>query len=181
MILGLTGTNASGKTSVVNYFKSRGFAYYSLSDVIRDELTHQGLEHSRDNLRRVGNELRRLYGPAVLAIKITNQISSANVVIDSIRNVHEIDELHKLDNFFLIAIDAPPEIRFKRANSRGRLENAPTLQKFLELENKEKSRDQTAQNIDLCMEQADFKIYNDKHISNLYEKLDQLMARLSDK
>ena len=67
MIIGLTGTNASGKTSIVRYLIKKRFEYFSLSDVIRDELTLRGMDHSRDNLRRVGNELREKYGAAILA------------------------------------------------------------------------------------------------------------------
>jgi len=179
MIIGLTGTNASGKTSVVSYFRSGGFEYYSLSDVIRDELTKKGLEHSRDNLRRVGNELRQTFGAAVLAEKVCRQISTTKVIIDSIRNTSEVAALRKLKDFVLIAVDAPIEIRFERAKSRGRQENAPTIEKFRELEEKEKSRDKTAQNIDQCIELADYLINNDKGIEELHRKLEQLIKKLS--
>ena len=181
MIIGLTGTNASGKTSVVQYFISKGYEYFSLSDVIRDELTRRDLEHNRDNLRHVGNELRRKYGAAVLAEKICQQISALNVVIDSIRNTSEVAALRKLQNFVLIAVDAPLQIRFQRAKLRGRLENADDIIKFKELEEKEKSRNRTAQNIDLCMEQADFRLWNDKTKEDLYLQLDNLMEKLQKK
>lgn len=179
MIIGLTGTNASGKTSVVEYLVSNGFKYFSLSDVIREELTRRNLEHSRDNMRRVGNELRRTFGAAILAIKISEHISSKNVVIDSIRNTSEVAELRKLKDFILAAVDAPIEVRFNRARSRGRLENAPNIEKFKELEEKEKSRDSTAQNIDQCMKQADFFIYNAGSLEELHNKIDKLIERIS--
>ena len=44
MIIGLTGLNGSGKTSVANYFKKKKFNYYSLSDVIRNKLKKEGFE-----------------------------------------------------------------------------------------------------------------------------------------
>ena len=62
MIIGLTGKNASGKGEVANYLKTKGFVYYSLSDVLREEATKRGLEHTRDNLINLGNELRKKYG-----------------------------------------------------------------------------------------------------------------------
>ena len=181
MIIGLTGTNAAGKTSVVKYFVARGFKYYSLSDAIRKELTERGQEHSRDNLRRVGNELRRLFGAAILAKRIRRQISSPNVVIDSIRNVSEVKELRKLKHFVLLAIDAPIEIRFERASARGRIENAPTIEKFIELEELEKSIDKTAQNIDQCMKLADYFVYNDGTKEDLIKKIEKIVSELSSK
>ncbi|MBD3288604.1 AAA family ATPase [candidate division KSB1 bacterium] len=175
MIIGLTGTNASGKTSILKYLISRGFEHHSLSDAIRAELTWRKMEHSRENMRLVGNELRERFGPSVLAVLIKKEIISANAVIDSIRNTYEVIELRKLPDFRLIALDAPVEIRFKRAMKRGRQENAVTVDSFRELEEREKSKDATAQNIDQCMQLADFHIYNDGTIEDLHAKLDHII------
>ncbi|MCJ7582348.1 MAG: AAA family ATPase, partial [Candidatus Aminicenantes bacterium] len=57
-IIGLTGTNGSGKGAAAEYFISKGYAFFSLSDVIREELKKDGCEPTRDNLIRKGNELR---------------------------------------------------------------------------------------------------------------------------
>src|SRR3989344_3159820 len=74
MIIGLTGKNASGKGKAANYLKAKGFVYYSLSDELREEATKKKLEHSRDNLISLGNELRKKYGPNYLAQQINNKI-----------------------------------------------------------------------------------------------------------
>ena len=58
MILGFTGKNAAGKTEACNYLASKGFAQCSLSDIIRDELSRAGLEPTRENMIKKGNELR---------------------------------------------------------------------------------------------------------------------------
>jgi len=41
VVIGLVGRNASGKGQVAEYLKSKGFIYYSLSDVIRNEASRQ--------------------------------------------------------------------------------------------------------------------------------------------
>ena len=41
---------------------TRGYVYFSLSDIIREELTRRGEPPSRDNLIRAGNELRERFG-----------------------------------------------------------------------------------------------------------------------
>ena len=180
MIIGLTGTNASGKTSIVEYLKSKGFEYHSLSDVIREELTRRGLEHSRDNLRRVGNELRQTFGAAALAEIVSQNIGAKRVIIDSIRNVAEVARLRELKQFYLIAVDAPLEVRFQRAKSRGRAENADDIQAFADAENKEKSRTATAQNIDQCMKLADFTIHNDGSLVDLHNKVDAILTKVQN-
>jgi dephospho-CoA kinase len=181
MIIGLTGTNASGKTSVVNYLVSKGFKYFSLSDVIRDELTQRGLVHSRDNLRMVGNDLRKKYGASILAERIFQKISTENTVIDSIRNTSEVRTLRKLTQFTFIAVDAPIEIRFERAKIRGRLESATTLNEFREAEDKEKSQDTTEQNLDQCLTLADYLVNNDGKPEQLYHQIDNILTKLNAK
>jgi len=74
MIIGLTGKNAAGKGEVAAYLKTKGFIYYSLSDVIREEAIKRNLDHSRDNLIKLGNELREKFGASYLAQQINNKI-----------------------------------------------------------------------------------------------------------
>src|SRR3989344_5194886 len=133
MIIGLTGKNAAGKGEVAAYLKAKGFTYHSLSDVIREEATKRKLEHSRDNLINLGNELREKFGSNYLAKKINNKINqhfkknkNQNFVIDSIRSPFEAKELMKNKNFILAGIDAPVELRFQRLLSRNRLGDAKT-------------------------------------------------------
>ena len=38
-LIGLTGTNAAGKGEAAAFLGTRGYAYLSLSDVLREELT----------------------------------------------------------------------------------------------------------------------------------------------
>ena len=46
IVVGLTGPNASGKGEVSRYLKKKGFAYHSLSDIIRDETKSSSREES---------------------------------------------------------------------------------------------------------------------------------------
>ena len=50
MIIGLTGKNGSGKGEIAKYLQNRGLHYYSLSDVLRDEVAKQGRAVTRDIL-----------------------------------------------------------------------------------------------------------------------------------
>src|SRR3989338_1290539 len=110
MIIGLTGANASGKGEAAGYLKSKGFEYYSLSDILREEAKARGIELSRENLIKLGNELRTKNRPSILAdLVIKNIKAKGNYVIDSIRNPFEVKALRKLSGFILIGIDAPVE------------------------------------------------------------------------
>jgi len=178
MIIGLTGTNASGKSTLLCYLKSKGFDHFSLSEVIREELVRRKLAVSRQNMIDVGNELRARFGASFLADKIKTKIQANDTVIDSIRNIAEVNSLRKLLHFYLIAIDAPAASRFERAKLRGRIENAATLSEFLDIEEKENSDDIRHQNISACTALADYQIQNDRDLSDLFEQVENILKEI---
>jgi len=178
MIIGLTGTNAAGKTTLLNYLISKNFEAFSLSDVIRDELDRRIMEATRENLINVGNQLREQCSASVLADKTKAKIASNNTVIDSIRNTAEVNSLRCLKNFYLIALDAPVEKRFQRAKKRGRIENAATLDEFIKIENKEKNKNENHQNIPACMAVADYTILNEQDAEQLYNKMENILDEI---
>jgi dephospho-CoA kinase len=173
-LIGLTGTNGAGKGETVAFFVRRGYEHHSLSDAIRDALAAEGLEPSRDNLIRKGNDLRREGGPDVLARRIMAKIRGRSA-IDSIRNPGEIAFLRTQEGFFLIALDAPPALRFERVARRGRNESAPDLAAFLRKEAEENGADPGAQQIGRCMALADVTVINDGTLDDLHRKLEELL------
>src|SRR5215510_11555134 len=131
MLIGLTGRNAGGKGEVAEYLKKKSFYYYSLSDVIRDEIRSRGQEPTREALIQVGNELRQKYGAHILAERILAKIEDdKHYVIDSFRNPSEVDTFREAKHFKLIRVEAPSAIRFKRILSRKRESDPQTLQEF---------------------------------------------------
>jgi dephospho-CoA kinase len=173
-LIGLTGTNGAGKGEVAAFFQSRGYAYASLSDIIRDELRTRGLEVTRDSLIRVGNELRAALGPDVLARRIMDRIA-VPTVIDSIRNMREVAYFRAQGDFILLAVDAPVETRFARVASRGRDESAPTLEAFRKKEGEERAGGEAAQQLEACMAAADRRVWNAGTIEELHRQLEALL------
>ena len=188
MVIGLTGKNASGKGEVANYLKSKGFIYYSLSDVIREEATKRGLDHSRDNLIKIGNELRQNFAPNYLAQQINLKIKEAlknnpkqNFVVDSIRSPFEAEELIKNKDFFLVGVDAPLELRFERLLERNRVGDAKTLDDFQKQEQRENLKSDTNQQLDATFKMSKYMIVNDESLDELYQKIDDLLNHLKRK
>ncbi len=177
MIIGLTGPNGAGKGEVASHLKDKGFSYFSLSDVVREEAVRGGLDSSRENLIKIGNELRLRNGPAILARKIREKING-NTVVDSIRNPQEAVELKKEKNFFLVGIDAPIKLRFQRCLKRGRIGNGTTIEEFQKREEMENSNDSSRQQLGECMKMADYIIWNNSTKEELYKKVDEILYTL---
>ena len=181
MIIGLTGENCSGKGTIAEYLKGKGFAYHSLSDVIREELKKERKEISRGNLIKKGNELRQK-DPAFLAKNIARKIKSEKglCVIDSIRNPLEARELLRLRDFTLVYVTAPAQLRFERMALRNRESDPKAFKDFLALENAERANaDEKKQNIDATAKLATHIIVNDGNFAKLYDDIDHLLSELS--
>jgi dCMP deaminase len=175
MIIGLTGKNASGKGEVAKFLQSRGFHYFSLSDVLRAELKARHMTPTRDHLTRVGNELREKHGPAVLADRILKKLAeSQNYIVDSFRNPAEVEAFQRRPDYVLWAIVAKPETRFKRIKARARENDPQTLRQFIAVEKREAANvDPNKQAIDACVKMADDRIPNDGTLAQLHHELTQ--------
>jgi dephospho-CoA kinase len=173
--LGLTGPNSSGKGEVARFLGESGFSIHSLSDAVREEATLRGLDHSRDNLIRIGTALREEFGEGVLAERTLRRLNSPSVV-DSIRNPGEIRVLRTLPGFHLLGIDAPPELRFERSRRRGRIGDGETMEDFLRKEQLEKATHGPGQQLDVCFSQADEVVLNDGTLVDLRLKVKRILA-----
>lgn len=179
MIIGLTGKNGAGKGVVADFLRQRGFIYTSLSDVIRNELKKRSIEITRENLVRIGNELRNQWGPSVLAERVALDLDhDKNYVVDSIRNPEEAKALKKRKDFVLLFVDAPVELRFERVKARGRENDPQTLEAFTKLEDAERSSaNPNHQQLDQTQILADDFLMNDHSLEKLYEQVIQILKR----
>ena len=179
MIIGLTGKNAAGKGELAKHIQSKGFVLYSLSDALREEATKRGLDHSRNTLINLGNEMREKFGNGILAKRINEKIkkekAKKNFVIDSIRNPGEIKELRKNEGFLLVGVVTDENIRFRRLLKRGRLGDATTFEEFRKQENRENNNESSGQQLDRCLELADKKISSNGTIEEANREFDGWM------
>jgi len=177
IVIGLTGKYCSGKSTVCDYLKSRSFYYKSLSDELRAVLAREGVENTRENLIRRGNELRAQHGNSHLSkLVVEGMARDKNYVVDSLRNPDEIRELQKLPGFHLWNITSPESNRFERIMERKREGDPKTLDEFKKMEAQEsKSDSASAQQLDACAQMAEHTIENTGSLSELFEKVDSLL------
>lgn len=181
MIIGLTGKNAAGKGEIAKHLQSKGFVYFSLSDALREEATKMGLDHSRNTLINLGNELRKKFGNGILAKRINEKIKKSakkNFVIDSIRNPGEIAELKKNEGFLLVGVVTDEKLRFQRLLKRGRLGDAATFGEFKKQEDKENNNEASGQQLDRCLEMADKHISSNGTIEQANKEFDEWISNL---
>jgi dephospho-CoA kinase len=179
MIIGLTGTNGAGKDTVADYFKEKGFAYFSLSDEVRAECDLRGLPKDRDTMQRVANEMRGNLGADILAKMVLEKIHLGNIknaLVVSIRNPHEVEAFKAFGNFIMLAVDAPAELRYQRISSRGRTDDAVTFEKFVSQEEFERHGSPTGQQLDAVIKMANHVLINDGTREELYQKVEKILS-----
>ncbi len=179
MIVGLTGKFAAGKGTVAELLKERGFVYHSLSDVLRDELRARGTPESRESLLALGNELRAADGPAALAIRIQAKLRDGRRhIVDSIRTPAEVEVLRQLPGFFLLGVDADPQVRFRRLRARARVGDPETFEHFAALEARESaSSNPASQQLHATWALADEIVDNGGTVETLHASVEAVLAR----
>lgn len=183
MIIGLTGKNGAGKGEVAKYLQERGFQYFSLSDVLREEASKQGKEISRDILLQLGNHLRNEFGPGVLAEKIFPRLDpEKHYVIDSVRHPSEVQVLRRRADFILASVRAPEKLRFERMKQRARERDPKTYEEFLQLESREAvSGNSKDQQLDQTISLADSILENTGPLKSLHEQVKELLLAFAKK
>jgi len=179
MLIGLTGRNASGKSTIVNWFSKKGLETSSCSDSIRAWLAEQNIEPTRDALIEGGRELRRKGGAGILAEMLLDILDGKDAVVDSIRTPGEVEALRKRDDFILIEVRANTETRWKRLQSRARTGDPLDKETFLKQERAQaEAKDDAGQALNATAELADLVILNDGTEKELLDDLEELYQKL---
>lgn len=86
--------------------------------------------------------------------------------------------LRRDPDFTLLMVDAPLEMRFARAEARGRPGDGPTMTEFAARENRERGGNPLDQQIHLTMEMADARVVNAGSLGELHRQVDDFLERL---
>jgi dephospho-CoA kinase len=191
-IIGLGGTNGSGKDTVGQILASRhGYLFVSVTEILRDELRHRSLPVTRENLRQLSAEWRRKSSHlGVLVDKAVEQYEKTpgeftGVAIASLRNPGEADRVHELHGK-VIWVDADPKVRYDRvqANAASRQrkeEDNKTFEQFQAEEltemNKQAGADDATLNMSAVKDHCD--IFIDNNTSDLGDLQAQVDSQIS--
>ncbi len=124
-IIAFVGLPLSGKSTASSVAREMGIPVIVMGDVVREEVKRRGLELTDENAGKIASELREKEGMDAIAKKCIPKIRELNsdvVVIDGIRGIAEVERFKKAfgEDFVLIAIESPIELRFERALKRCR-------------------------------------------------------------
>ncbi|HVV25509.1 MAG TPA: AAA family ATPase [Candidatus Saccharimonadales bacterium] len=188
-IIGLSGTNGSGKDTVGQMLADKhNYLFISVTELLRAEAKRRGLPIQRENLRQISAEWRREFGLGVLVDKAVAEYRKkpdqySGVVMASLRNPGEADRIHKLGGT-MVWIDADPRVRYERiqanAHRRGRRsEDDKTFEEFMTEEAAEMQHDGDSATLNMLgvKEKSDVFVQNDTSDLEAFGKqIDQVLG-----
>ena len=182
MIIGLAGSFGAGKGVVVEYLVSqKKFTHYSASGFLTEEIVRRELPVNRDSMIEVANQLRGQHGPAYIIQTLYDRAieNGGDAIIESLRAVAEVEKIQELGGT-VIGLDAQERLRFDRSVARGSNKDDVTYEKWREQEQRESNvTDPTKQNIFGALEKANYTIYNDGTLEELYAQVDAVLEQLT--
>lgn len=121
LVIGLTGEKGAGKSMAAGYLMQMYQASIVCArDVFLEIAQALHLPPTNDNIRRIVHGIQKgLHAEVVDQAMITRAAAGGTlVVLDSIRTWKGQHIVESLPGYRLVAITAPPEIRFRRADAR---------------------------------------------------------------
>ncbi|HIP66126.1 MAG TPA: dephospho-CoA kinase [Pyrodictium sp.] len=155
----VAGFPGAGKGVVVDVARRLGLPVFVMGDVVREEVRRRGLEPTVENLMKVANELRKVYGPNAIAVKTVEKVLATPhklVVIDGVRSPYELEVFRQHGTVVVVWVEASLKTRFERLSRRGRPGDPKTIEEL-------KYRDSVEEKwgLGLVRVAADFTIVNE--------------------
>jgi dephospho-CoA kinase len=182
IIIGITGTIGAGKGTIVDYLVSKlNFKHFSVRSYLTQEIEERNLPVNRDSMVLVANDLRARHSPAYIIEELYKQaaVSGQNCIIESIRTPGEFEMLRTKENFYFLAVDADPKIRYDRIYQRKSETDSISFEEFLSNEKREmNTSDPNKQNLSVCIANADFTLSNNGRMEDLYTQLEKILNQI---
>jgi len=184
-VVAIVGMCGSGKSIIADEFTKAGYEFIRFGQITLDKLKEQGLEPNEANQKAMREGLRKEHGMAAFAILNQEKIDNTqnNVIIDGLYSWSEykvLKEKYK-DNFYVIAVYAPPKLRYERLSQRFPDENDKALRNHHFSKEEAKARDYAEiENLEKGgpIVSADCTIQNTTTIEDSKQKAREIIATL---
>ena len=138
-VIGFCGLPGSGKSTILKAIEDLGIII-TMGDVIRNEAKRRNIAPSDDNLGKIALELRKYYGPEIIAEKCVNlikKLESEVCFIDGLRSMAEVKVFRKYWKFPLIVTVVDEKIRYDRLSNRKRPDDPNSLSEIQDRDQRE--------------------------------------------
>ncbi|EMA67390.1 AAA family ATPase [Halorubrum distributum] len=179
-VIGTVGLPGSGKGEAANVAEAAGIPVVVMGDVVRAECRRRGLDPAQHHGQMAGT-LREEEGDDAIAARTLPRIREAaaesdrddTVLVDGLRSTVELERFREAfgDDFTLVAIRAPFELRAERLGERGRDDSDSDMAALRE-------RDEREVELGLgdTLERADVEIDNTDSLAAFRERVREVLG-----
>lgn len=140
-VIAIVGMPGSGKGEFSTVANELRIPVIVMGDVIREEVTKEGLPPTDESMGIVARKLREQYGMAAIAhicIPVIQRQKKDVVLVDGVRGDTEVIEFSRsFPEFALVSIEAPLETRFSRLSERGRSDDLTKIEDLIARDERE--------------------------------------------
>ena len=188
-IICITGLCGAGKSVVSDFLvNQKQYQFLRFGQITLDEVKRRGLEPNEALEKEIREGFRKQYGMAAFAIlnlpKLDELIEKGNVVGDGLYSFEEYKVLkeHFGDKMSVIAVYAPPKLRYQRISERVMAVNDKDLRnRPLTIEEAKKRDLAELENLNkgATIAMADYTIVNTKDKDYLLNQLDEIIEDIN--
>ncbi|NCU41244.1 MAG: hypothetical protein EOM19_00800 [Candidatus Moranbacteria bacterium] len=179
-IIGLVGESGAGKDTVADYLKHRYDAtLLRFSDPLKKTLSMLVERPSREDQAWLAMALKNRFGKDVLFRMLSKQmVDSTLISLNGIRYREDLEFLRNFSNNVLIYVTSDPKLRWERSTKRGeKSDDNVSFEEFMKLE----TTLETERAIVSLGKEAEYTVYNDSTLEDLFEKVDDIMREVLEK
>lgn len=177
-VIGIVGLPGSGKSEAAAVAREMGIPVVTMGDVIREACRDRGLDPAEHH-GRVAQALREESGQGAIAERSLPIIErerddASTVLVDGIRSGVEVERFEERfgEEFSLIAIEAPFELRAERIDARARDATSADGGESLEARDER----ELGFGMDDAIERADRQIENTDSLAAFQDRIRTLLA-----
>jgi len=176
LLILITGMAGSGKTTLSDMLREKGYTIFTMGDVIRHEVRMRNQPPTPENLGKMAEQIRKTGGDAAVARKCIPLIigePNNKAALDGVRSLDELYAFQEAFDTFLVAVHASPESRYQRLKSRGRSDDPSNRQVFRERDLRE-----LGFGMGNAIALSDYIIFNGDGLDSLERELDKLIRKI---
>jgi len=182
-VIGTVGLPGSGKGEAANVAEEAGIPVVVMGDVIRAECRRRGLDPAEHH-GRIAGALREEEGDDAIAARTLPRIREAaaeserdTVLVDGLRSTVELERFREAfgDDFTLVAVRAPFELRAERLDDRGRDDSDSDLEALRERDDRE-----IELGLGETLERADVEIDNTGTLNEFRRRVREVLGVAED-
>ncbi|PSP79166.1 adenylate kinase [Halobacteriales archaeon QS_1_68_20] len=175
-VIGTVGLAGSGKGEAAEVAREEGVPVVTMGDVVREACRERDLDPAEHH-GQAARDLREENGPDAIAERTLPRVREHRddhdtVLIDGIRSDVEVDRFQEAfgEEFALVSVEAPFEVRAERLGERGRDESDRDLKALRERDERE-----LGFGMGEAMDEADVVIENTDSLESFHETIRRLL------